>query len=237
MAAALGVSEAACHRDATGSGGVSAVAASTTVQPSASASVVATPTSSGRVEVAASSIVPVPSASAHAIASAREQAPDNPTIAILRAIGNNPDTLRDLAIAPVDLSQVAQTSCGVSNVNPHELNVGRGTGGVGVVGPTAAIAVSSTGAVGTDDHVIATLKPKLRSCANQALRTDPTMTGTLVLSVLISASGDAAPTVASSTGLNGTVSSCMGAAFRSASFATGSSHTVTVKIVQSHESH
>lgn len=124
----------------------------------------------------------------------------------------------------------ARASCGASADPP--------SGGLRCTAapPAPAVQVQLTGAgtLGTDDRVIATLRPTIRACANVGLAQDPTaLTGSLTLKVDVDSSGDVGNvTSATNSGLPVSSVQCMQLRVRRAQFASSSgprSMTITVK--------
>jgi hypothetical protein len=100
-------------------------------------------------------------------------------------------------------------------------------------GPTAIIQTTLAGASAGDERVIAMNKGRLRMCANQALKQDPTQQGKLVVTVAVAASGEvSSASVASNVGLSAQSAACMSATLRRVTFPAGSARTFTLAIVQ-----
>jgi hypothetical protein len=240
VAAALGVSDTACHRETKEE---PAAARDLSARAAASSSVLAV---APALSTSASTIAVATSASASGVAGTATAPRTDPNA--LQAIDMN-DPLRAALNggndAPIDLSSLAQTSCGVSN-NTGELGLRpRGLGAAGSssgtlvhAGPTAIITATATGTVAGDDARIAATKPRLRNCATRALDADPSMEGTAVFTVVVAPSGDVSSVTAANTGLSVSAVACMSSAFRGVNFATvASGHTLSVKIVQTRNAH
>jgi hypothetical protein len=189
VAAALGVSEAACHRDAK-DGPAEARDVSTAV-------------------------------SASSVALEAPPAPSSSTTVDVATMSAEPSASR---------SQITHLSCGL------------GTQGMACGGKTGsppsrpAIDIQTTvaGGIGGDDRVILLARPRMRACANQALRIDPSQVeGKVVLSIAVAASGEVTTsTVVSTSGLIQSTAACMAARMRPLQFPAGSARTLTVAIVQ-----
>jgi hypothetical protein len=236
IAAALGISEEACRHDAAPQ--IQPVA---TVAASASAPIVA----------ATASIDVAPSATASATTSAIASASAAPSTT---ALPNKPPTtnLQEISQAicgavPQNLQQLntLNGSCGVS----ANRNIGRipGNGACGgsvgpgpnaVRGPVAAVTVTLTGGATGDDRVAASLRPRFRACANQALSQDPSMQGKLLVTATIAANGEVQKAdITNNQGLSPAASQCMIRGVKNAQFnATGAARTVTLLVVQTIQS-
>jgi hypothetical protein len=205
VAAALGVTDAACHRDATeGPAAVrevpsaSAMAMATSVEPEASAS-------AAKMEEAAPSTtvsVSTPDASvglASGIGSG----------SVTRGIGN---------IGSVACGAVA-TVCGARVMQV----------------PTANVTVSlGVGSAAGDERSATTVRGRLRACANRALNVDPTMQGKVTIALAIGPTGAVTTTtIVANSGLSASDTACMTTALKNTAFAsTGAARTVTVMIAQ-----
>jgi hypothetical protein len=170
-------------------------------------------------------------------------------------------------IPPVDLGSAAASGAGVSASTGNGLNLGSGggtirpgggSGGLGsigntkgtgnggagketaVAGPTGRAdvgATTATVAVANAGAVVAGLRAGFRSCYNQGLNVDPTMSGRVTLSVKISPNGEvssADPT--GNTGLSDNVVQCLIRKVRNAQFdspgPTGSTLQIPITFVQ-----
>ncbi len=241
IATALGISEEACRRDAapqvqqvaSAASSIAPVVAETA--PSASAVASAAPSASGSV---ASLVKPAPSMTpqqqlmqAICGASVQNQLQNMPANGICGVSVNPPNRL------PGNLS------CGAT-VNTGRIPGGGSCGGIGAPpqqqgtrGVTAVVNVSLTGGASGDDHVAASLRPRFRACANQALAQDPSQQGKLVIVAVIAANGEVTNSnVSNNTGLSGSSAQCMARMVRNAQFPAGAVRTITVAIVQTKQS-
>jgi hypothetical protein len=170
-------------------------------------------------------------------------------------------------IPPVDLGSAAASGAGVSASTGNGLNLGGGgnairpgggggglgsigttTGGGGggagkateVAGPTGKVdvgATTATVAVANAGAVVAGLRAGFRSCYNQGLNTDPTMSGKVMLSVKIAPNGEVSSADPSgNTGLSAGVVSCLVRKVKNAQFdapgPTGSTLQIPITFVQ-----
>jgi len=129
------------------------------------------------------------------------------------------------------MAHVTQNGCG-----GPAIATGRGIGGATTTLPTPVIDIqaSVSGGSSGDDRIVATARPRLRACANQALQTNPTLLqGKVVVSLTVGATGEVtSSTVAGNTGLSPTAAACMAARMRSLQFPAGTARTLSVAIVQ-----
>ncbi len=170
-------------------------------------------------------------------------------------------------IPPVDLGSAAASGAGVSASTGNGLNLGGGgnairpgggggglgsigttTGGGGggagketaVAGPTGKVdvgATTATVAVANAGAVVAGLRAGFRSCYNQGLNTDPTMSGKVMLSVKIAPNGEVSSADPSgNTGLSAGVVACLVRKVKNAQFdapgPTGSTLQIPITFVQ-----
>jgi hypothetical protein len=90
-----------------------------------------------------------------------------------------------------------------------------------------------TGAANGDERVVASLRPRLRSCANRGLAVDPTETGSAVVTIAVGANGEVtSSTVTKSTGLGAQTVACMARVFQPATFGAGAARALVVTITQ-----
>jgi hypothetical protein len=240
IAAALGISEEACKHDAapqaqavasaSASVAASAPSASADTMPSATASASAAPSASASV----AAIKPVP----------------NPLGTV--------DPMSGLCGASVQnqLNQLTTNgSCGVSTYQPGTIGSG-GIGSLNTIGhsnacgapghpspmpttssPRAEVTLNVTGGAAGDDHIATNLRPRFRACANQALRSDPSEQGKIVVSVKIAANGEVSSAdVASNSGISAASAQCMARMLRNAQFPAGAARTINVAIAQTKQS-
>lgn len=169
----------------------------------------------------AASAVAVPSASDTASASTNEFASASASPSASASVPK--PGLSGIVTSPHHAQYESSAICGVSSR-------------VDVQGPKAVIATKVMGAVGGDERVIASTRPRLRSCANKGLQSDPNETGTAVVTVAVAANGEVTTSsVKSSSGLGGSTVACMASVFRHAAFDAGTSRSLVVTIVQTHE--
>jgi hypothetical protein len=170
-------------------------------------------------------------------------------------------------IPPVDLGAAAGSAAGVSASTGNGLNLGTGGnairpggggGGLGSIGttsggggtsagtetakagPTGNVDVGSTTAtvaVANAGAVVAGLRAGFRSCYNQGLNTDPTMSGKVLLSVKIAPNGEVTSADPSgNTGLSEGVVKCLQRKVKNAQFdapgPTGSTLQIPITFVQ-----
>ena len=170
-------------------------------------------------------------------------------------------------IPPVDLGSAAASGAGVSASTGNGLNLGGGggairpgggsgglgsigntTGGGGgsagaareVAGPTGKVdvgATTATVAVANAGAVVAGLRAGFRSCYNQGLNVDPTMSGKIQLCVKIAPNGEVASAdPCGGAGLSATVVQCLIRKVRNAQFdapgPTGSTLQIPITFVQ-----
>ena len=170
-------------------------------------------------------------------------------------------------IPPVDLGSAAASGAGVSASTGNGLNLGNGggairpgggSGGLGsigsttgggaggaghetaVAGPTGKVdvgATTATVAVANAGAVVAGLRAGFRSCYNQGLNTDPTMSGKVMLSVKIAPNGEVSSADPSgNTGLSAGVVQCLVRKVKNAQFdapgPTGSTLQIPITFVQ-----
>jgi len=245
IAAAMGISEEACRRDA-------APQAQQVVSAAASSSVMVAATAPS----ASADTTPSATASASAIASAAPSASTS-TTTIAKPSASDAAKLRELsqAICGAVPQNVFNGSCGVSNSRPGTIGSG-GIGSLNTIGHSNAcgapgnVPFSSTsnatraevalivgGGAAGDDHVATNLRPRFRACANQALRQDPSQQGKLVITVKIGANGEVASAdVASNQGLSPASAQCMVRMVKNAQFAAGAARTLTIAIAQTKQS-
>ena len=245
IAAALGISEEACRRDAApqvqqvatpASSSVSVVAATA---PSASADIApsATAVASAAPSASASAAVVKPLTSAqtlqelsHAICGAVAQN----TLQLNAACGGTAQVLQQMP---------GNGSCGAMPQN--RIPGGGACGGIGapqqqgtgVRGPTAVIAVTVTGGATGDERVVNVLRPRMRACANQALSQDPSQQGKLLVTVTVAANGDVQKAdITNNAGLSAASAQCMLRGVKNATFPAGAVRTLTLAIVQTKQS-
>jgi hypothetical protein len=162
-------------------------------------------------------------------------------------------------IPPVDLSGAAASGAGVSpgagdlkfGAGGAPVQGGKGTGLAGIGGGTAAGAGTGAGTerkvegpkgdaqigghsasvpISDADRVIASLRAGFRSCYQQGLGQDPTMSGKVVISAKVGPNGEVSSAdVASNTGLSASVASCIARKVRNAQF-TGNGQGSTLQI-------
>ncbi len=221
IAAALGVSEAACTRD----GKDAPTAVHDVPSATTSSAIVAAIAPSASADLAPSASSVVASASAAPSASAVASATPVPKPSELQLLGisnaacgavvprNDLQNLPNLRVNP---------SCGAT-ANPEPIR-----------GPTAEVQVHVQNGAAGDDRVVASLRARLRACANNGLKQDPTMQGKLVISASIPANGEVTTTsIAQNAGLSEAVAQCMSRGVRNASFPAGAARTVQIFVNQS----
>ncbi len=169
-------------------------------------------------------------------------------------------------IPPVDLGSAAASGAGVAASTGNGLNLGRGggpirpggagggLGGIGtaaggggsagtetkVAGPTGKVdvgATTATVAVANAGAVVAGLRAGFRSCYNQGLNVDPTMSGRVMMAVKISPNGEVSGVDPSgNTGLSEGVVACLVRKIKTANFdspgPSGSTLQIPITFVQ-----
>ncbi len=212
FAAALGVSEEACKR----AGEDAPIAVHDVPSATTSTSIVAASEPSASAEPASSASVVAsasPSASASAVASAKPVPKPSSTDLQMLALSN--------AICGAVPQRNLNASCGGS-ANPQT-----------VQGPTADVQLHVQNGAAGDDRVVASLRPRFRSCANNGLKQDPNMQGKLVITATIAANGEVTSTsIAQNSGLLDSVAQCMSRGARNASFPAGAVRTIQIFVTQ-----
>lgn len=190
--------------------------------PANTASSTATPTDTAAAS--ASVVPPLPALSANltpsAVASVKQAAigrDGGADPALLAALSPDAGGLLALLGASPDAGGLTM-SPGIGAYGGPPPGIGPGIGAYGAapspgLGALAAgnvgTSVSST-AVGIDARVVASRRPMLRACYTKGLASNPDMSGKLKLSVVVTASGAATATVASTSGtLSEDVKQCM----------------------------
>jgi hypothetical protein len=226
VAAALGVSEAACHRDAKSDPAeareVTAPMPSSVAAPSSSASAVAIET-----VVSASAVASAPPPPASVTVAARSNPPGDMTLeealrssrTLNAACGASPTLQQPTSLGP--RVGIGNLSCGAAMPRPPP---------VPTIDIQTAVASGSAG----DTAVVTASKPALRSCANHALQSNPTLTdGKVFVSIAVAANGEvSSASVASTTGLTPETAACMAMRMRRLQFPAGEARTLTVAITQ-----
>ena len=147
-------------------------------------------------------------------------------------------TLDEAAMASSGINEVLKLSCGGAMIRQQRSICGAPGGtsnnNITAPSPTANVVVSFTGPrQDGDDRTLAIVRGRLRACANRSLSLDPTEEGKAVINVSVAASGQvSATTVASTSGLSQSNTSCMSAQLRRAQFPAGPARTLAVLIAQ-----
>lgn len=234
MAAALGVSEAACRGDAKdGPAGARDVSTSAT----SSASVALTEPSPSSSASEAQSVAADPSAAPSASVAVTAPSTAIAQADLQRVLGSLPNgscgaRLNQTCGAPLgtgtvrSIGNMRNQSCGA--MMPRSDTSGR----------TTAVATIQTilgGGIAGDDSVVGAVRPQLRACANHALQSEPTLSqGKIIVSLVVDPSGQVtSSTVASNVGLSQSGAACMAMRMRALRFPAGAARTLTVAIVQS----
>lgn len=191
------------------------------------------PASAPAVVVAASAPEPViasvaPSASAPPSASAvATPSPTTSEIAsMIGAIGTG---------APSPFGSIGVGNIGTIGRSPHA-NCGASCGARSQQQqPTAQVGLSySNGGHPEDQRMLAVLRPRMRSCANKGLQTDPNEQGRVTLMITIAANGDVTnAVVVNNTGVGAGTAACMATGAKQATFvAMPTSRQLQLAIVQ-----
>jgi hypothetical protein len=97
--------------------------------------------------------------------------------------------------------------------------------------PKITINASATGANDGDRVIVASLRPRFRTCAMRGLARDPTEQGKLEMSATIDASGTVtAASITTNAGLAADTAACMVTAVRTKAFAAGAPRTIQLHI-------
>lgn len=205
-AAALGVAVVSCKRDAPVDPALAVheITPSSSVQAAASAPVI------DAVDASPEASVPLADASFDASPVKKSGPKPDSTVGLgglgtIGGIGHN------------NGSCGASASCGAT---------------AGPRGPTAAVSLSISGAVGTDDAKIRSRSAHVRQCATRGLESDPSMQGSLTLLVQIDVAGSATVTTQSNNGLSAAVASCMAGTLRQLEFDKTNARSLTVRVLQ-----
>ena len=211
MTAVLGVSDAACKKDATDApAAVREITSVVATAPSASASPSSTATESATASASVTPSASVSSASTSTVVSAPP-----------RLGGASCGATHGPGL--LEHESLQQVACGARpEVRP----------------PRANVTTTFTGAASGDERVIGAARPRLRNCANKGLVVDPTETGKAVVTIAVGANGDVtSSSVTSSAGLGAQTTACMASAFRIMTFPAGAARSIVVTIVQTIEVH
>ena len=201
IAAALGVSDAACKRDATNAPAVAKEIASASSSSSSSATVASSaPSETANAEVIASA--PLPSATAAPLAATATATPSG--------------GLGGIGIGRINPACGARAACGAT-ATPRE--------------PTANVNVQVLDGGEHDAPVAQTqLRARVRNCANNGIRNDPNERGRLVLQIAIDAHGAVTRVDRLGTTIGETTSACMQNAARAVKFPEGTARTIRVQV-------
>ncbi len=168
------------------------------------------------------------------------------TASAAASVSASPDPSAVASLTPSAVASVQQAAsgrdAGIPLGNDAGLGILLGAGtGIGLYGApppprpastspiNVAVAVSGAKAE-ADDRIVASAKPRLRYCYERGLAMDPSMKGTLVMTVKLAADGAVTATKKSGSGLSTDVENCMVASTQRVTFPAAPAHAIDVTV-------